>query len=187
LTVAPRDPFVNAPDLIGRVYAYVAYRIGGGPDAEDVTSEVFERALQYREAYDPKRGEPLAWLLGIARRCVNDAARRPHADGAEPPDASSGEDLEAAAVQRLTVAAAVGRLDDREQHLVALRYGADLTAKQIATVLGLKTNAVEVALHRTLGRLRLQLETTGAEQQASPISESGPRPSAEASPSSGVK
>ena len=185
LIVAVRDPLTNAPDLIRRVYSYVAYRIGGGPDAEDVTSEVFERALRYRETYDPKRGEPLAWLLGIARRCVDDAARRPRADGTEPPDAPSGEDLETETVERLTVATAISRLDSREQDLVALRFGADLTAKQIATVLGLKTNAVEVALHRTLGRLRSQLETSGAELQASPNSESGPRPSAQASPRRG--
>jgi RNA polymerase sigma-70 factor (ECF subfamily) len=177
----------NAPELIRRVYSYVAYRIGDGPDAEDVTSEVFERALRYRQTYDANRGEPLAWLLGIARRCVEDAVRRPQADGTEPPDTSSAEDLEREAVDRLTVAAAIGQLDERAKDLVALRYGADLTAKQIGDVLGLTTNAVEVALHRTLGRLRLQLESGGEEQQASSTGEAVPRPSAEASPSSGMK
>ena len=38
-----RDPLANPEPLVRRVYAYVAYRIGSGPDAEDVTSEVFER------------------------------------------------------------------------------------------------------------------------------------------------
>jgi RNA polymerase sigma-70 factor (ECF subfamily) len=71
--VAAPDPLENSPALIRRVYSYVAYRIGDGPDAEDVTSEVFERALRYRRSYDPARGAPLAWLLGIARRCVEDA------------------------------------------------------------------------------------------------------------------
>jgi len=33
-----RDPLANPEPLIRRVYAYVAYRIGDGPDAEDVTS-----------------------------------------------------------------------------------------------------------------------------------------------------
>ena len=68
-----RDPLANPERLIRSVYAYVAYRVGPGPDAEDITSEVFERALRYRESYDPSRGEPLAWLIGIARRCVNGA------------------------------------------------------------------------------------------------------------------
>ena len=68
-----RDPLAHPERLIRAVYAYVAYRVGPGPDAEDITSDVFERALRYRESYDPKRGEPMAWLIGIARRCVNGA------------------------------------------------------------------------------------------------------------------
>ena len=48
-------------------------------------------------------------------------------------------------------------LDERERELLALRYGADLTARQIGELLGQRTNAVEVALHRALGRLREQL------------------------------
>jgi RNA polymerase sigma factor (sigma-70 family) len=59
---------------------------------------------------------------------------------------------------RLELRSAVSRLDKRDRELVALRYGADLTARQIAALLDLKTNAVEVALHRALGRLRRQLD-----------------------------
>ena len=152
-----RDPLANAPEMIRRVYAYVAYRIGDGPDAEDVTSEAFERAVRYRESYDASRGEPLGWLLGIARRCVDDALRAP-ATGAAVPETASPQNLESEAVERLTVAAAVARLDPRSQDLIALRYGADLTARQIARVVGVKPNAVEVALHRALARLRPDLE-----------------------------
>jgi RNA polymerase sigma factor (sigma-70 family) len=159
--VARRDPLADAPELIRRIYSYVAYRVGDGPDAEDVTSEVFERALRYRKSYDPSRGEPLAWLIGIARRCIDDAMMRPpRAEPGEPPDVTSPEDLEADALQRLTLAAAVDGLDERSRDLVALRYGADLSARQIGEILGLKTNAVEVALHRTLARLRPELEGT---------------------------
>ena len=55
---------------------------------------------------------------------------------------------------------------DRE--LLSLRYGADLTARQIAELLELKTNAVEVALHRALGRLRSQLEANQGSRSRSP-------------------
>jgi RNA polymerase sigma factor (sigma-70 family) len=46
------------------------------------------------------------------------------------------------------------RLEPHDRELIALRYGADLKAKQIAALFGERTNAVEVALHRALGRLR---------------------------------
>ena len=154
-----RDPLANPRPLIRRVYSYVAYRIGDGPDAEDVTSEVFERALRYRASYDESRGQPVPWLLGIARRCVDDAlVRRPHVSSSEFSDQTSAEDLEGDAVRRLTVATAVNRLDERARDLLALRYGADLSAREIGEILGLKTNAVEVALHRTLTRVRSDLQ-----------------------------
>jgi RNA polymerase sigma factor (sigma-70 family) len=153
------DPLAHPDALIRRVYSYVAYRIGDGPDAEDVTSEVFERALRYRASYDASRGSPLAWLLGIARRCVDDALnRRPAAADFEMAEQASAQDLEGEAVRRLAIAGAINRLDDRARDLVALRYGADLSAREIGEVIGLKTNAVEVALHRALGRVRADLE-----------------------------
>ena len=169
--MARRDPLANAPELIRRIYSYVAYRVGDGPDAEDITSDVFERALRYRRSYDPSRGEPLAWLIGIARRCIDDAFLKPRAEAGEQPDVSSSEDLEADALQRLTVAAAVEGLDERSRELVALRFGADLSARQIGEILGQRTNAVEVALHRTLARLRPELEGPSS---SSPAASSGP-------------
>ena len=54
------DPLANPEPLIRRVYAYVAYRVGHGPDAEDLTSETFERALRYKKSYDSTKGEPVA-------------------------------------------------------------------------------------------------------------------------------
>lgn len=165
--MSSRDPLANAEPLIRRVYAYAAYRLGDGPDAEDVTSDVFERALRYRKSYDRARGEPIHWLIGIARRCVDDAlsARRSLQSSSEDP--ADAADFESDVARRLDLTAAVDGLDDRGRDLVALRYGADLTARQIGELLGMKTNAVEVALHRTLGRLRAQLqEPDGAPRPA---------------------
>jgi RNA polymerase sigma-70 factor (ECF subfamily) len=160
------DPLAHPEPLIRRVYAFAAYRLGDGPDAEDVTSETFERALRYRESYDRRRGEPLTWLIGIARRCIDDvlANRIPFA---EPPDRAAAGDLEADALRRLELAEALSGLGERDRELLALRYGADLSARQIAELLQQKTNAVEVALHRALERLRRRLDRRG-EDETSP-------------------
>jgi RNA polymerase sigma-70 factor (ECF subfamily) len=153
-----RDPLANPGPLIRRVYAYVAYRIGDGPEAEDVTSEAFERALRYRASYDPKRGEPVQWLIGIARRCIEAERLRPQPfpPSEETPDPV---DVEAEMLERLSLEQAVSRLDERDRELLALRYGSDLSARQIGELLELRTNAVEVALHRALGRLRKLMES----------------------------
>jgi RNA polymerase sigma-70 factor (ECF subfamily) len=174
-----RDPLADPAPLIRRVYAYVAYRVGDGPDAEDVTSEVFERALRYRSSYDPDRGGPLPWLIGIARRCIDGRRLLPVAAGPVESEDPRLDDFQTAAVERLTIAAAMSTLDQRSRELLALRYGADLSARQIGTILGLQTNAVEVALHRALARLRSELERRehpGALRGADPAPSASPQP-----------
>jgi RNA polymerase sigma-70 factor (ECF subfamily) len=166
----PRDPLGNPEPLIRRVYAYVAYRIGDGPEAEDITSETFERALRYRRSFDPSKGEPVAWLIGIARHRLE-----AHSGVApletDPPDVAATGDLEEEAIRRLTLRAALSELGRRDREIIALRYGADLTARQIGAILDMRTNAVEVALHRALERLRDRVEPD--EPRRSPTSELG--------------
>jgi RNA polymerase sigma-70 factor (ECF subfamily) len=153
-----RDPLADPALLIRRVYGYVAYRIGAGPDAEDVTSEVFERAVRYRSSYQTRKGEPAAWLIGIARTRIADRALTPTTAGGDFVESAAADDPTDALARRLDLQTAIARLPERDRELIALRYGADLTAREIARVVGLKTNAVEVALHRALTRLRDQVE-----------------------------
>jgi RNA polymerase sigma factor (sigma-70 family) len=160
------DPLANPEPLIKSVYAFVAYRIGAGHDAEDVTGEVFERALRYRKGYDPSKGSPLAWLVGIARRVLADRALSGAETVTEVPDTPAPGELESDSVQRLALAAAVARLSDRDRELLAMRYGADMKAAQIAQVLEQSTNSVEVALHRALRRLRDVLEQPEPEDRS---------------------
>ncbi len=158
--VRRRDPLADPKQLSQKVYAYVAYRIGAGPDAEDVTSETFERALRYRSGYDRSRGTPTAWMIGIARRVLADRAlsgahELPVAD---LPEVAERGELEGDLVVRLSVQGAMAMLPERDRELLALRYGADLTAAQIAGEMEMKVNAVEVALHRAIGRLRQAMD-----------------------------
>ena len=153
-----RDPLANPEALIRRVYAYAAYRVGHGPDAEDVTSEALARAVRYRESYDASRGEPVAWVIGIARRCADELLSERAGASGDVPDVAAAVDLEEDTGRRLELAAALAQVSARDRDLLALRYGADLSVRQIADGLGMKTNAVEVALHRALARVRAALE-----------------------------
>jgi RNA polymerase sigma-70 factor (ECF subfamily) len=159
--MSSRDPLSDPAKAIRRVYSYAAYRLGGGADAEDVTSQVIERALRYRSSYDRRRGTADSWLLGIARTCVDDALRERGNRFQLIDPATSSESHETDTIDRLGVAAAVARLDPRDQELVGLRYGADLSTKEIAALLELTPNAVDVALHRCRTRLREELEAAG--------------------------
>ena len=151
-----RDPLADPGPLIRRVYRYVAFRIGDGPDAEDVTSEVFERALRYQGSFDSSKGDIVEWLLGIARR----ATAEHHATHAAAPtsltdvEVAAPGDLASENVQRLTLEAALSTLSEHDRELIGLRYGAGLRAREIAELLGMRTHPVEVALSRAMARLR---------------------------------
>jgi len=153
-----RDPLAGAEVSIRRVYTYAAYWLGEGAEAEDATSEVFENALRYRASYDPRKGEPIAWLMGIARRTVKAALAARSQTSAEVPDLPVMADLESETIERLTMGSALATLGEHDRELLALRYGADLRARQIGELLGIRTNAVEVAIHRAIARLRAELE-----------------------------
>ena len=150
------DPLAHPERLIRQVYAYVAYRIGAGSEAEDVTSETFERALRYRDSFDPRKGAPLAWLLGIARSTVAGRRVRVHAE-LDAEAAAGADDIEEQVAARLDLQAALGLLEERDRELISLRYGADLSSKQIGELLGLEPGAVDVSLHRARSRLRAAL------------------------------
>jgi RNA polymerase sigma factor (sigma-70 family) len=154
------DPLANPEPLIRDVYAYVSYRLANGADAEEVTSRVFERAVRYRDSYDPDRGAPIKWLIGIARTQIAQL----HAQQAASADIDAAaladdSDVEDAFLAQLTVREAVRSLDDRSRELIALRYGTGLTSREIAAELGMEANAVDVALHRARARLRAILSS----------------------------
>jgi RNA polymerase sigma-70 factor, ECF subfamily len=158
-----RDPLANPEPLIRRVYAYVAYRIGHGADAEDVTSETFERALRYRRSYDRSKGEPIEWLIGIARRVIAGRGRLREVPMEELPETADPNQVENQVVSTLVLRSAVARLDERDRELIALRYGADLSIREMSELLGIRINTLEVALHRARRRLAAKLEAASNE------------------------
>src|ERR1700704_3029027 len=96
-----RDPLANPEQLIRRVYAYVAYRIGDGHDAEDITSEAFARALRYRDSFDEAKGDAVSWMIGIARRCIAAHFEGRGEFAAEIPERAAPGNLADDAVRRL--------------------------------------------------------------------------------------
>jgi len=164
--MASRDPLADPERAIRRVYAYAAYRLGHGADAEDVTGQVIERALRYRSSYDPRLGEPTSWLIGIARKCVDDVFRDRARGSAPEHQPGDVDDLETSTLERLSVSDAVAGLEPRDRELIALRYGADLSTREIARLLDMEPNAIDVALHRARVRLRDELEGSGVETRS---------------------
>jgi RNA polymerase sigma-70 factor (ECF subfamily) len=134
------------------VYAYVG-------TAEEVTAAAFERAYRKRRRFDPGRGEPRAWLFGIARNAALDELRRRGRQAeltAEPADLDSFGAEEGAehSERRLAGSAALERLAPRERELIALKFFAGLGNAEIAQVLGVSESNAGTKLHRAMTKLR---------------------------------
>ncbi|GAA4097687.1 RNA polymerase sigma factor [Nocardioides kongjuensis] len=145
------------------VWRYVRLRVPADADAEDVTSQVFERAMRSWDGYDGARGGVGAWLMGIARHTVADWWRRNGrelpTDPAAPAFAggTAEDDPEGDALRRLgadDLRRRLGHLTAREREAVALRFGSDLSSTEIAALLGVTPSGARMLVHRAIGRLR---------------------------------
>ena len=145
-------------EQLPRIYNFFRYRVGAD-DAEDLTSETFEKAWRARHTYRRDLGAFTTWLYAIARNVAIDHFRRRVVH--EPLDAASHvaaqgtPELDAIRESdRRRVALLLAALDERSREIIALRYGGGLTNRAIARLLGLSESNVGTILHRAIAELR---------------------------------
>jgi len=161
-----RRAFAELYDLhVGAVYRYAFFRVRTAAEAEDVTSEVFQRALVAMPRYEPRRPF-LAFLYTIARNVVTDGLRRnrPQASFedalAHPTDAPGPEERAGASDEVRELRAAIAKLTPVQQEVMVLMLEdrsvkeiAQLTGKREGTIRGIHMRALE-ALREMLGEVR---------------------------------
>ncbi len=148
-----------------RVYRYVYYRVREEAEAEDVTSEVFFRALRAMPRYEPRQPF-LAWLYRIARNAIIDRARgmRPRVsfeDALAHPDAGEHVvDPDAALLafdRRARLRAALANLTAEQQEVVVLRFVEGLSADEAGKIMGKRAGTVRGLQFRALQTLKKHL------------------------------
>jgi RNA polymerase sigma factor (sigma-70 family) len=149
---------------VWHVYGYFAYRLSSRNDAEDLTQLTFERALRAWDRFDARRGTVATWLLTIAHNLLVDHYRRERSRHEETIGDDAGEVLlgyqepeERGLGISPDLAAALEQLGQRGREVIALRFGGDLTAPEIAELTGLTLSNVQQILSRSLRRLRAEL------------------------------
>lgn len=165
-----------------RIYRLAVYRCRNMQDAEDVAAETFVKAIAHLPSFRFQGESLLPWLSRIATNLVHDQARRAahvsfvsmDSDTAEqvrglldalPGSASDPHTLaERAETQALIRAAIVGLPGDQAE-AVLLRFGSDLSLKEISLALNRTEGAIKSLLHRALVNLRKTL-VTGADDLA---------------------
>lgn len=128
--------------------------------AEDAAQNAVLRAWRHRERLRAG-SDPLPWVLTIARhelvRLRTRAHNRSELSTAEPDASASESDSIDALADRLDLRAALMQLDAQERVLLGLRYGRDLTQREVAEVLGVPEGTAKVRLHRARDKVRALL------------------------------
>ena len=145
---------------VDNVYRYLLYRVREPSDAEDLTSEVFTRAFANIHRYRWQGKSFLAWLYTIARNAVTDRRRRERpmmdldsAFGLAEDDPTA-HDRAVQGEQVSALRSAVRHLTSEQQQVLSLRFGANLSSRQAARILGKNEGAIRALQFRALGRLR---------------------------------
>lgn len=133
--------------------------------ARDAVSETMTRAVASIDRFEWNGVGFDAWLFGILRHVVIDAQRalteRAIPADAEP-DSPGPLDHLLGAEEAKAMRAAFQRLSEADQEVLELRVVGQLSADEVAVVLGKKAGAVRMAQARALERLRELLEEKGS-------------------------
>ena len=148
-------------EALPRVYNFFRYRVGDGPLAEDLTSATFEKAWRAREQYRTDRAALGTWLFAVARNVAVDHFRshRPTVSLDEAEELPGGPTPEDMAVRRSDherLGRLLARRPERERELLALKYGAEFTNREIARMTGLSESNVGTILYRAVETLRAE-------------------------------
>lgn len=134
--------------------------------AEDVAQEALTRAWRHAEAYDPRRGTVLTWLLTITRNLAIDALRLSRPDLVSPSVlidlvAASGErgpaEAAIASDEGDCVRAAVARLPIDQRRALVLSAFHGRTAQEIADLEGIPLGTAKTRIRAGLNKLRAAL------------------------------
>jgi RNA polymerase sigma-70 factor (ECF subfamily) len=153
-----------------KVFAYVYGRVQDKEVSLDIVSDVFEKAfIKMRSLRSPESFG--SWLFTIARNEVSSHWRKtkPAAKAAQEAawetelhSQPRGPEETVLHKERLaSLSQLVRQLPRREQEIIALKFDAELTNREIANVLSTSEVNVRVTVFRALRKLRERLQTAG--------------------------
>lgn len=150
-----------------RIYNFFLYKVGDRELAQDLTATTFERAWKLRSRYQTRIASLSTWLFGIARNVLKENLRNTKITDQRSElifrseELPSSVDIERGIQQQQEkeqLRQILLELPEREQNLIALKYGAGLTNREIAKITNLSESNVGSILHRTVDKIRTRLE-----------------------------
>jgi RNA polymerase sigma-70 factor (ECF subfamily) len=163
-------PFEQVYDahVVG-IYRFIYARVGNHPDAEDLTAQVFVRAVEQLDT-DREPGQIAAWLYRVAHNATADYWRAFYrlpvigadhvAPGWEPVDSGATPPAEPDERATARVQALLRRLPDHYRRVLELRFLERLSVAETARAMGITNGNARVLQYRALRRAALLGEPT---------------------------
>jgi RNA polymerase sigma-70 factor (ECF subfamily) len=174
VAAAKRDPQEFGPlyELyVDRIYRFAYRRVGTHHEAEDITSQTFQQALQALPNYE-WRGLPFgAWLFRIAGNIINRRGRTSGREvsvedvtvfsGYEESD-DDPSDLVWRSEEASNLADMITHLPPDQQRVLVLKFSHGMKNREIGDLMGRSEGAIKQLVHRALVALRAAMGQTYA-------------------------
>lgn len=145
------------------IYRYVAFRVNEQQTAEDLTSEVFTRLLKaLRERTAPQK-TLRGWLFSVASRVVKDHYRKKYRRqqtnlDESLPSLSPGPDQQVELMlTNESLRHAITELTEEQQEVIALRFGYEMSVRDVAQTVGKSEGAIKMLQARAIAALSRKL------------------------------
>jgi RNA polymerase sigma factor (sigma-70 family) len=140
----------------------MSYRIVDTHMAEDLTSTVFEKALTKFKTYDSEKAGFSTWIFSIARNTLIDHFRTQKKDQNLPLENALPLSVETTSVEDeidrdeecRILQKCVKQLSSQEQEIISLKFGASMTNRDIAKMIGMSESNVGTTVFRAVRKLR---------------------------------
>ena len=149
--------------MLPNLFNYFLYRTRDEKIAQDLSSITFERAWSKKLRYRSDQASVKSWMYGIARNVFREYLREHQKDSSKliplDPESSQTDDFDRNKLDtRIQLKRLIALLPEKDQELVALKYGAGFTNREIAQLLHLSESNVGTRLFRIVESLRKKME-----------------------------
>ena len=146
------------------IYRYIYIRLGNQSEVEDLTQEVFVKALEAIGCYKERNLPFAAWLFRIAHNLVIDYFRKQGKVEKVPLEDDmilvSKSNPALAAERELEIEELINhveKLSPAQREVISLRFGAELSVAEAAKVLGKNEGTVKALQYNGIVALRKML------------------------------